>query len=297
MPSEQFETLMRMLREQPLSDAEPTFEELRQRMDQMTGILPLAEDMQLEAIQVAGVPCEWTSVPGVRDDQVLLYLHGGGYAIGSVSTHRGLVTNLSRAGGLRCLSVDYRLAPEHPHPAAVDDATAAYRFLLEQGHAPERLAIAGDSAGGGLTAATLLALRDAGDPLPGAAVLISPWTDMEATGDSMHTNAEVDPMVERDGLERMAQAYLAGQDPRAPLASPLHARLDGLPPLLIQVGTAETLLDDSTRFAERAKSAGVDVTLEEWEDMIHVFQAFSPMLPEADRAIERIGGWLRERLA
>lgn len=297
MPSEQFETLMRMLREQPLSDAEPTFEELRQRMDQMTGILPLAEDMQLEAIQVAGVPCEWTSVPGVRDDQVLLYLHGGGYAIGSVSTHRGLVTNLSRAGGLRCLSVDYRLAPEHPHPAAVDDATAAYRFLLEQGHAPERLAIAGDSAGGGLTAATLLALRDAGDPLPGAAVLISPWTDMEATGDSMHTNAEVDPMVERDGLERMAQAYLAGQDPRAPLASPLHARLDGLPPLLIQVGTAETLLDDSTRFAERAKSAGVEVTLEEWEDMIHVFQAFSPMLPEADRAIERIGGWLRERLA
>ncbi len=297
MPSEQFETLMRMLREQPLSDAEPTFEELRQRMDQMTGILPLAEDMQLEAIQVAGVPCEWTSVPGVRDDQVLLYLHGGGYAIGSVSTHRGLVTNLSRAGGLRCLSVDYRLAPEHPHPAAVDDATAAYRFLLEQGHAPERLAIAGDSAGGGLTAATLLALRDAGDPLPGAAVLISPWTDMEATGDSMHTNAEVDPMVERDGLERMAQAYLAGQDPRAPLASPLHARLDGLPPLLIQVGTAETLLDDSTRFAERAKSAGVEVTLEEWEDMIHVFQAFSPLLPEADRAIERIGGWLRERLA
>jgi acetyl esterase/lipase len=192
------------------------------------------------------------------------------------------------------LLIDYRLAPEHPHPAAVEDSTRAYRWLLETGSNPKRMAIAGDSAGGGLTVATLVALRDAGVPLPAAAVCLSPWVDLEGIGESMTTKAAVDPMVQREPLLRMASMYLAGQDPRTPLAAPLYADLRGLPPLLIQVGTAETLLDDSVRLAERARAAGVQVTLEPWEDMIHVWQAFAAMLPEGQQAIERIGEFLRQ---
>jgi acetyl esterase/lipase len=189
------------------------------------------------------------------------------------------------------------LAPEHPHPAAVDDATAAYRWLLSQGVNPARLAIAGDSAGGGLTIATLVALRDAGVQLPAAAVSLSPWVDLEGLGESMTTKASVDPMVQAEPLRRFGKHYLASHDPRTPLAAPLYADLSGLPPLLIQVGSAETLLDDSTRIAERARKAGVKVTLDEWEDMIHVFQAFAVILPEGQQAIEKIGAFIREHAA
>jgi epsilon-lactone hydrolase len=297
MASQQLQTVIQMLRSQPVTPEDFDFESLRKNIEQATGLFPLPEGTQLEPVLANDVPCEWTWVPGAREDRVLLYLHGGGYTIGSVRTHRGLVANLSSAAGVRCLSVDYRLAPEHPHPAAVEDATTAYRWLLAQGMAPERLAVAGDSAGGGLTAATLVALRDAGDPLPAAGVLLSPWTDMEGSGASMEARADQDPMVNKPGLLKMAAAYLGGLDPRAPLASPLYADLAGLPPLLVQVGTAETLLDDSTRFAERAKSAGVDVTLEEWDEMIHVFQAFAPLLPEAQQAIAKIGAFLKSHLA
>jgi acetyl esterase/lipase len=265
-------------------------------MEGATGLFPLPEGAQLGPASADGVACEWTSTPGARGDRVLLYLHGGGYTIGSVRTHRGLVANLSAAARVRCLSVDYRLAPEHPHPAAVEDAARAYRWLLGQGLRPEGLAIAGDSAGGGLAAALLVALRDAGEPLPAAAVLISPWTDLELGAASLETKAAEDPMVQREGLARMARAYLGDLPPRTPLASPLYADLSGLPPLLVQVGTAETLLDDATRFAERAKAAGVDVTLEEWDEMIHVFQAFAPLVPESQQAIARIGAFLGARL-
>lgn len=295
MPSPQLATLVQMLRSQPRPErVDPA--QMRAGMEAMTGMLPPPEGISFEAVDANGVPAEWTQVEGAPAATHLLYLHGGGYVIGSPRTHRNLVGRLVRASGARALSVDYRLAPEHAFPAAVEDAVSAWRWLLDQGAAPERSAIGGDSAGGGLTAATLLALRDRGLPLPGVALLLSPWVDLEGTGESMTARADQDPMVQKDGLLQMAAFYLNGQDARAPLASPLHADLAGLPPLVIQVGTAETLYDDATRFAEKAKAAGVEVALEPWEDMIHVFQAFAGMLPEADEAIARLAEHLRKHL-
>jgi epsilon-lactone hydrolase len=232
----------------------------------------------------------------VADDRVLLYLHGGAYQIGSPATLRHLVALISDAARTRVLSVDYRLAPEHPFPAAVDDTLTAYRWLLANGTDPARIAIAGDSAGGGLTLAALVALRDAGVPLPAAAVAMSPWTDLALTGESLRTRAEADFMLQPAGMRETADTYLAGEDPHHPYASPLYADLRGLPPLLIHVGDAEVILDDSTRFAARARDAGVDVTLEVWDEMPHVWHAFAGLLPEADQAVARIGSWLRDLL-
>jgi len=268
---------------------------MRANMESMTGLLPLPPDVTAASTTVNDVPAEWVSTPEADAERVILYLHGGAYVVGSVNTHRDLAGRLSRASGARVLNVDYRLAPEHPHPAAVDDATAAYRWLLDAGHEPAELAVAGDSAGGGLTIATLVALRDAQAPMPAAGVCLSPWVDLEGTGESMETRAHLDPMVQREHLVRMAKLYLAEHHPRTPLAAPLYADLSGLPPLLIQVGTAETLLDDATRIAERARKAGVDVTLEIWDDMIHVFQAFAALLPEGQQAVDRIGAFVRAR--
>jgi acetyl esterase/lipase len=295
MASEQLDLIIAMLTSRPVG-AETTIHEMRAGLEAMVANVPRPEDTTCEPIVAAGVPCEWIVGRGAGAHGTLFYLHGGGYVMGSLNTHRGVVGNISAASGLRGLAVDYRLGPEHPFPAAVDDATAVYRWLLARGTAPETIVIAGDSAGGGLTMATLVALRDAGDPLPAAGVCLSPWVDLACSGESMHTKAAVDPMVQRDRLLRMAEAYLGGGDARAPLASPLYADLRGLPPLLVQVGTRETLLDDSTRLASRARAAGVDVVLEPWDDMIHVWQAFAPLLPEADRAVARIGEWVRGRV-
>jgi len=282
--------MMRSFRPQ----TEPSITEMRAGMEAMAGAAVIPADVKREQVNAAGVPAEWVVAENVDPDRVILYLHGGGYVIGSINTHRELGSRLSRAAAARVLLIDYRLAPEHPHPAAVDDAVAAYRWLLSLGVNPSRLAIAGDSAGGGLTVATLVAVRDAGLPMPATGVCLSPWVDLEGIGESMTTKAAADPMVQRDGLLKMAAAYLAGQHPRTPLASPLYADLSGLPPLLIQVGTAETLLDDSTRLAERARKSGVHVTLEPWEDMIHVWQAFASLLPEGRQAIDRIGEFIRK---
>ena len=201
---------------------------------------------------------------------------------------------LSAAAQARVLSAGYRLAPEHPFPAAVEDALTAYRWLIASGQPARQVVISGDSSGGGLALAALVALRDAGDPLPGAAVVISPWTDLDLGGESMRSRAAADVMLTPDGAREAADWYLAGQDARHPHASPLYADLHGLPPVLIQAGDAEILRDDSVRFAAAAQAAGVDVTLEIWPEMPHVWHIFAGLLPEADDAVQRIGRWLRE---
>ena len=296
MASPELSMIINMLKSfAPKTD--PSIAEMRAGIEAMAAAAQIPADVSRQTVSAGGVPAEWVVAPGADAQRVILYLHGGGYTIGSINTHRELAARLSRAAAARVLVIDYRLAPEHPHPAAVDDATAAYRWLLANGADPSRIVVAGDSAGGGLTVATLVALRDARTPLPAAGVCLSPWVDLEGSGESMTTKAAVDPMVQRDGLLKMAAAYLAGQDARTPLAAPLYANLTGLPPLLIQVGTAETLLDDSTRLAERARKAGVNVTLDPWEDMIHVFQAFATFLPEARQAIDRIGEFVKQRVA
>jgi acetyl esterase/lipase len=294
MASEALNMIVQMLRSQQMLGERPVAE-MRSGMEAMTQMMPVAADVTSQKLDADGVAGERIDAPGVQADRVILYLHGGAYVIGSINTHRDLAQRLSRAAAAAVVLIDYRLAPEHPHPAAVEDATTAYRWLVTQGVKPQNIVIAGDSAGGGLTVATLIALRDAKQPLPAAGVCLSPWVDLECSGTSMTTKAEVDPMVQRTPLLRMAAMYLGDQDARTPLASPLYADLSGLPPLLIQVGTAETLLDDSTRLAERVKQAGVKVTLESWDDMIHVFQAFAAMLPEGQQAIDRIGEYIRQQ--
>jgi len=298
MASAGLETVIQMLRARPIGDSlNLDVVTMRAGMEQMTAMMPLPPGLILEPIVVNGVPAEWVSAPGAAADRAVLYLHGGGYVLGSIRTHRELAGRISAASGARCLLIDYRLGPENPFPAAVEDATAAYRWLIAAGFLPAKLAIAGDSAGGGLSVATLLALRDAGVPLPATGVCISPWVDLEGTGESMTTKAAEDPMVQREPLRQMAQLYLAGADPRTPLAAPLWGELRGLPPLLLQVGSAETLLDDATRLAQRARVAGVEVELEIWPDMIHVWHAFAALIPEGRAAIERIGVHLSKRLA
>jgi epsilon-lactone hydrolase len=249
----------------------------------------------VDPVDASGIPAEWVAAPGAREDRVLLYFHGGAYHIGSPATIRHLVGLLSAAIKARALSVDYRLAPEHPFPAAVEDAVAAYRWLLASGIDPALIAIGGDSSGGGLALGTLVALRDAGEAMPAAAVLLSPVTDLALTGDSLRTRAGVDVMLKPEGILEAADLYLAGADPRHPYASPLYADLRDLPPLLIHVGDAEMLLDDSTRLAAKATEVGVEVSLEIWDEMPHVFPAFAGLLPEADKAIEHIGSWLGQR--
>jgi epsilon-lactone hydrolase len=226
----------------------------------------------------------------------VLYLHGGGYVIGSPRSHRHLAAAIGRSAQTRVLLPDYRLAPEHPFPAAVDDAVAAYRWLLDRRIAPSRIVIGGDSAGGGLTVATLLALRDQKVPLPAAGVCISPWVDLTCSGASYTTRKAADPIVKFDGIAMMSKAYLAGQDVKTPLASPLFADLGGLPPLLVQVGDDEVLLDDSVQLVDRAKKAGVDATLDVWPKMVHVWHWFFPMLDEGQAAIDKIGEFVRKRV-
>ena len=271
-----------------------TVEEFRVWYERFTGQFELPEDAVFEQVGAGGVSAEWISTPGVSKDRVVMYLHGGGYMIGSMRTHRSPLSYLSRVSDARVLGLNYRLAPEHPFPAAVEDSVAAYRWLLAEGISPNRIAIGGDSCGGGLTIATLVALKYFGDPLPAAGISHSGWTDLAHTGDTFLTKAEVDPLIDREMLEGMAAAYLGDRSRTTPLASPYYADLRGLPPLLVQVGTAEVLLDDSVRFADRAKEAGVDVTLEVWDDMPHVWQAFASFLPEAREALEHCGQFVQK---
>ena len=276
--------------------ASMTIAERRAQYDRAERVFPTPPDVAIEAVTAPARPAEWLRPPGARTDAAVLYLHGGGYVIGSPRSHRHLAAAIARAAGTAALLVDYRLAPEHPFPAALDDAVAAYQWLLGRGLAPGRVVVAGDSAGGGLTVATLLALRDRGLPRPAGGVCISPWVDLTCSGATYATKAAVDPIVTRESVAMMAQAYAGADDPKAPLLSPLYADLRGLPPLLVQVGSDEVLLDDALGLGERARAAGVDVTIEEWPAMIHVWHWFQPMLDEAERAVGVIGNFVRTRL-
>ena len=293
MPSPQLEELCKILASQrPIDGAD--IEATRAGMEAMVGGFPLPPDTRVEEVEAGGSVADWISVPQSDPRRVVLYLHGGGYVLGSRRTHRELAARIASAACARVLVLEYRLAPEAPFPAAVEDAAAAFRWLCAQGIAADSIAIAGDSAGGGLTLATLLALRDAGDGLPACAICLSPWTDLEGTGASARPGVVDDPMVDVAGLRAMGRVY-AGDAIRDPLAAPLYGDFAGLPPLLIQVGTREILLDDATRVAERARGQGVDVTLEIEAGAPHVWQVF-PGIPESTAAVERIGAFVRTRI-
>ncbi len=270
--------------------------ELRAEYDDIATGHALPDDIDHQPVDAGGVRAEWICTPESRDDRATLYLHGGCYGSGSVETHRDLMTRLSLAASTRVLGLNYRLAPVHPFPAAVEDAAAAFRWLLDTGIESARIAIAGDSAGAGLALATTITSRDDGLPLPAAVVCLSPWVDLELTGASMETKAGDDPIVSREMLLGWAKLYLGDHDARTPLVSPLYADFHGIPPLLIQVGSSEVLLDDATRLAERASTAGVNTALEVWPDMIHVWHTFAAILPEGRQAIARIGEFIRTHL-
>jgi acetyl esterase/lipase len=265
----------------------------RARMDALANYFPVPDGTEVEPGEAGGVKGEWVRAKHARRDAVLLYLHGGGYVLGSSKSHRHIGAAISGASGLSVFSADYRLAPEHPFPAAVDDAVAAYRGLLDSGIAADRMAIAGDSAGGGLTLATLLALRDKRLPLPACAVAISPWADLSQGGEAYRTRAKRDPMITKAGLDESSAHYLGGADAKTPLASPAFADFKGLPPLLIQVGTEEALHSDAEAVKARAEAAGVEVSFESWAGMMHVWHAFHPILSEGRDAIARIGSYLK----
>jgi len=250
--------------------------------------------VDVTSVDANGVLAEWVAAPNANDNCAVLFLHGGAYILGSIESNRELAARISKSTRCRVLNIEYRLAPENPFLAAVEDATDAYRWVLDQGIDPAQIAIAGASAGGGLTVAALVSFRDSGNPMPACAVCISPWVNLECIGETMTSKAGVDPMIQRDGLVGIANIYLNGPDPRTPLALPLHVYLTGLPPTLVLVGTWETLLSDSTRLVEKAESAGVDVTLEQWDEMIHVWPISAPVLPEGQQAIDRIGEFVRQ---
>ena len=290
MPDAEIDAIRRILEANPRPAG---LGERRQRLDALGEQYLLPADVRVEAAHANGVSAEWTATPEADSEKVILYLHGGGYTTGSLKSHRHMVAQAGREARARTMALDYRLAPEHPFPAAVEDAVIGYRFLLSRGFSANRIAVAGDSAGGGLTVALLVSLRDAGLPLPACAWCISPWIDLEGTGASMTAKGTVDPMVQQAYLIELAAAYLGGANPRTPLAAPLYADLKGLPPMLIQVGSAETLLDDAVRLAGAAGAADVRVRLEVWPDMIHVWQLFYQQVAAGRRALAEAGAFIR----
>ena len=279
------------------SRADVTVAESRRRLESIGRLVPNPPSaVETRAVNAGGVAADLVTVPASRPDRHLLYLHGGGYVTGSPALYRNVTWRFAEAAQARLLALDYRLAPEHPFPAALDDAVAAYRWLLQEGAEPGRVGILGDSAGGGLGLGLLLRLRDDGLPLPGAAVALSPWTDLALTGASLARNAASDPMLNFEMLPRLAEQYLAGADPRTPYASPLYGDPRGLPPTLIHVGSDEILRDDAVRMAERLRAAGCEAEIEIWLRMPHDWHLFAAVLPEARRAVARVGDFLRQRL-
>jgi monoterpene epsilon-lactone hydrolase len=292
MASPELQMLIDAKRADPYSPTK-TIEELRGTSAATGAAIPLPDGATYAIVDANGVNAEWVEAAGSSQDRTFMFIHGGGYYRGSAAGSRATAAYISAATEARVFSTDYRLAPEHPFPAAIDDVLTAYQWVLSQGVDPKRTVVGGVSAGGGLTLALLLKLKDIGGTLPAAAVPISAWTDMKQTGETLVSKADVDPTISKAYLDRMSESYLNGADPGTPLASPLYGDLSGLPPLLVQVGTAETLMDDSRVFAERATSAGVDVTYEPWEDMIHGWHGSPHILPEAREAIVSIGDYFK----
>ena len=271
--------------------------ERRQRLDEIGSIWPIADDIVLEGTDCDGVPGEWSTASGSDTSRVLIFFHGGGYCSGSILSHRRLVTEAGRAAGARTLAVAYRLAPEHPFPAALEDAIAAWRFLRGQGIPAGNIAIGGDSAGGGLALALTAHLRDAREGLPACLWLVSPWTDLTLSGSTLASKDAVDPIIHGGYLGELADAYVAPtMDRKDPRVSPLYADLTGLPLMLIQVGSAETLLDDAVRLASVAGAADVSVTLEVWPHMIHAWPLWNARLEPGRRALVHAGAFLRRHL-
>ena len=271
--------------------------ERRQRLDEVGSIWPVAGDVELDMVDLDGVPGEWSMAPGSDASRVLMFFHGGGYCSGSILSHRRLVTEAGRAAGVRTLSVGYRLAPEHPFPASVEDALSTWRFLRMQGIAAEHIVVGGDSAGGGLTLALIQHLRDAEEELPACAWLVSPWTDLTMSGSTLTSKDGVDPLIHRGYLGELADAYVPPtMDRKDPRVSLLYADLHGLPPMLIQVGSAETLLDDAVRLAAVAGAADVPVRLEVWPHMIHAWPLWNAHLEAGRRALADAGAFMREHL-
>jgi epsilon-lactone hydrolase len=271
--------------------------ERRKRLDEVGSVWPVADDVKITSVDVEGVPGEWSIVPGSDPSQVVMFFHGGGYCSGSIVSHRRLVTEAGRAAGARTLAIAYRLAPEHPFPAAYDDVLTAWRFLRDRNIPAAHIAIGGDSAGAGLALALIGRLHDAHEELPGCAWLISPWTDLTMSGTTLSSKEAVDPLIHKQYLIELADAYLpAGMDRKDPRVSPLYADLNGFPPVLIQVGSAETLLDNATRFAAVAGAADVRVTLEIWPQMIHAWPLWNARLEPGRRALASAGAFIRQHL-
>ncbi len=294
MPSPEYNQLLDYMKSLP-DNSKLSMAQRRVEMEASFGILPMADGVTSEPLKIGDMQAEWILPPEIENEAVILYLHGGGYCIGSITTHRSLVSFLAKTAKAKALIIDYRLAPEHPFPAAVEDSVAAYRWLLDQGILPKQLVIAGDSAGGGLTVATLVDLKQKGEPLPAAAVCLSPWVDLEGLGESVTTKAEEDAMFRKEDLVEFGKCYLAEADPKTPLAAPMYSDMQGLPPLLIQVGTAEILLDDATRLSAQAEQAGVNVTFECWDDMIHVWHLFVAIaVPESKDSVDGIAKFIQQ---
>jgi monoterpene epsilon-lactone hydrolase len=294
--TEQQETLYAILR-QAAFPADADVNEQRRLLRELLSAQPLPAEVTVTAADLGGVPTAEITVDGVEPRHVVLYFHGGVYVMGDAALAAELASQVGRRAHAKAISVDYRLAPEHPYPAAVDDALTAYKALLDNGISPSDIAFAGESAGGGLAIATLLNARDHGLPLPAAALAMSPYADLTLAGTTMDAKREVDPLLSRDALQARVPDYTAGADAALGLISPIFADLSGLPPLIIQAGSHEVLLDDAVRLARAAATANVEVTLEITPGVPHVFQAYHPILDEASAALDRAGQFLSAHLA
>ncbi len=297
MVSKEFENLRRLLKERRVNAEKKRVEEERKNLEQITACIPFPKYIELEKFLINEISSSWIKILNCNQKNVILYLHGGGYVAGSIETNKDLVARIARISNCRILFIEYRLAPENPFPAALEDAISAYEWLIStENISPENIILFGESAGGGLTLATLIKLKDLSLQLPAAAILLSPWVDLDFTGDSIKTKAKIDPFITLDTMLFYARLYIGNNNPRNPYMSPLYADLKGLPPLLIHVGSAELLLDDARRLAEKAKNSGVEVELEIWDELTHVFHAFAGWIPEGQKAINKIGVFIRKYL-